>query len=121
MQGMAAAWQRRLRRACPIAVQVRRKKENNLPTSNNNRRRHPEGRLCPKDLSWLARGLPYYYTRTIITSVDLIKAAALSPTFRRISRTASAVIIDVIFWPPMESVTWAINPSILISVMRPAN
>src|SRR5690348_2107502 len=62
-----------------------------------------------------------HYGRRIITSVDLINAAAVSPFLRRISRTASAVTIDVIFWPPMERVIWAINPSILMSVTRPIN
>jgi hypothetical protein len=36
-----------------------------------------------------------YFTRITITSVDLIRAAAVWPTARRISRTASAVMIDV--------------------------
>ena len=53
--GMAAVRQRCLRRACPIAVQVARKKESNPPMSNKNRLRHPEGCLCPKDLSWVAQ------------------------------------------------------------------
>ena len=45
------------------------------------------------------------YTRTIITSVDLMSAAALSPRWSRISRAASAVIMEVMCWPPMESFT----------------
>lgn len=35
------------------------------------------------------------YGLTIITSVDLIRAAAVSPFFNRISRTASAVMMEV--------------------------
>ena len=45
-----------------------------------------------------------------MTSVDLIRAATVWPFWRRISRTASAVIIEVMRWPPMESVTCAIKP-----------
>jgi hypothetical protein len=37
------------------------------------------------------------YTRVIMTSVDFIKAAAFSPFRSFISRTASAVMIEVIF------------------------
>ena len=47
--------------------------------------------------------------RKIITSVDLIRAAATWPISRRISRTASEVMTDVIFWPPI------VRPLALIS------
>ena len=70
---------------------------------------------------WKRQATRKAYVRTIITSVDLINAAALSPTFSRISLTASAVIIEVILWPPIERPTCAISPSILISVTRPAS
>jgi hypothetical protein len=60
-------------------------------------------------------------TRRIITSVDLISAAAFSPAFKRSSRAASAVMIDVICWPPIESVTWAISPSIFTLITRPTS
>jgi hypothetical protein len=56
---------------------------------------------------------------SIITSVDLISAATVCPFCSRISRTASAVIIEVMCWPPMESVICAIKPMVLISVTRP--
>jgi hypothetical protein len=42
-----------------------------------------------------------------MTSVALMRAAAVWPLARRISRAASAVIIAVICWPPMESFTCA--------------
>ena len=61
------------------------------------------------------------YIRMIITSVDLISAATVSPSFKRISRTASAVMIDVIRWSPIDRVTWAIRPLTLMSVTRPTS
>jgi len=57
----------------------------------------------------------------IMTSVDLMSAATVCPFCKRISRTASAVMMEVIRCPPIESVTWAINPLVLISVTRPIN
>lgn len=45
------------------------------------------------------------YGSTIITSVDLMRAAAICPFFNRISRTASAVTMDVMCCPPTDSVT----------------
>ena len=57
--------------------------------------------------------------RSIITSVDLISAATVCPFCSRISRTASAVIIEVMCWPPIDSVICAIKPMVLISVTRP--
>ena len=60
-------------------------------------------------------------TRSTITSVDLISAATVSPFFSCISRAASAVIIEVMICPPMERRTWASNPSIFRSTMRPTN
>ena len=52
-----------------------------------------------------AWGKEVLYGRTIMTSVDLTSAAAVSPTFKRISRTASAVMIDVMCCPPNERLT----------------
>ena len=48
--------------------------------------------------------------RTIMTSVDLMRAAAGWPFSRRISRAASAVIIDEMRCPLIQSFTWASNP-----------
>ena len=49
-------------------------------------------------------------TRTIMTSVDLMRAAAVWPFSRRISRAASAVMMDEMRCPPMDSLTWASKP-----------
>ena len=46
------------------------------------------------------------YSRTIMTSVDFTAAATVWPFFKRISPTASAVMMDVIRCPPRETVTW---------------
>ena len=46
-------------------------------------------------------------TRMIITSVALIKAAAVCPFFSFISRTAPEVIREVMSCPPTDRVTWA--------------
>ena len=46
-----------------------------------------------------------YSARMTITSVDLTNATAIWPFSRRISRTASAVMMDVRCWPAMERVT----------------
>jgi hypothetical protein len=54
-----------------------------------------------------------------MTSVDLMRAAAVSPTFKRISRTASDVTIDVMFCHPIDRRTCAKRPSTRISVTRP--
>ena len=59
--------------------------------------------------------------RMIITSVDLISAAAIWPFFSRSSRTASAVMMEVMCCPPTERVTCASNPLVLMSVMRPTS
>ena len=59
------------------------------------------------------------YTRRIITSVDLMRAAAGWPFSRRISRTASDVIIEVICCPAIDKVTCAMIPSTLMSTIRP--
>jgi len=55
----------------------------------------------------------------IITSVDLMRAAAIWPFFRRNSRTASAVMMEVMYCSPMDRVTWARRPLIFMSVIRP--
>ena len=59
------------------------------------------------------------YGRTIITSVDLMRAAATWPCFSRNSRTASAVMMEVMRCSPMDSVTCAIRPLVLISTTLP--
>src|SRR5208282_1768890 len=51
-----------------------------------------------------------YHTRRIITSVALIRAAAVCPSFSCISRAEVAVMIDVICCPPIEILTSAIRP-----------
>lgn len=61
------------------------------------------------------------YGRTIMTSVDFTMVVTVWPCFRCISRTASAVMIDVIRWPPTETLTWAIRPLTLMSVTRPTS
>lgn len=43
------------------------------------------------------------YTRSTITSVDLINAATVSPTSSCISRVASAVMMELMIWPPIDS------------------
>jgi len=60
-----------------------------------------------KQIGWLVLGQPPIFSAenrvfrnrstpfTIITSVDLTSAAALSPRFKRISRAASAVMMEV--------------------------
>jgi hypothetical protein len=62
-----------------------------------------------------------HYALLIITSVALMSAATVSPTFRCISRTASAVITDVMCCPPIEILTCAIKPLVLISTIRPTS
>jgi hypothetical protein len=61
------------------------------------------------------------YTLIIMTSVDFTSAAALSPRLRRISRAASAVMMEVMCCPPIESFTCASSPSMRTSTMRPTN
>jgi hypothetical protein len=61
------------------------------------------------------------HTRRIITSVDLIRAAADWPFFNPISRADLEVMIDVMYWPPIDSVTSAISPLIRTSSIRPTN
>src|SRR6266478_7849604 len=61
------------------------------------------------------------YTRRIITSVDLISAAARSPGFSRISFAASAVMMDVMCCSPIASVTCARIPLYLMATTRPIN
>ena len=48
-----------------------------------------------------------------------MSAATVSPTFSCISRTASAVITDVMCCPPIEILTCAIKPLVLISIDTP--
>ena len=57
----------------------------------------------------------------IITSVALIRAAAVWPFFSCISRTAPDVISDVMSCPPTDSVTWPTSPLTRTSTMRPTN
>src|SRR5712692_6528462 len=59
------------------------------------------------------------HTLKIITSVDLISAAARSPGFNRNSFAASAVMIEVICCSPIASVTCASSPLNLIATTRP--
>ena len=60
-------------------------------------------------------------TRKIITSVDFMSAATTSPFLRRISRAASAVMMEVICWPAIERVTCAISPLVFNSTILPIN
>ena len=53
---------------------------------------------------WHANSHGPPYTRRIMTSVDLMRAAARSPTFRRISLAASAVMMEVMCCSPMDRV-----------------
>ncbi len=76
------------------------------------RKRRKDRRVCLRNS---------YQTRKIITSVDLISAAARSPTFKRNSFAASAVMIEVMCCSPIASVTCASKPSNLISRIRPIN
>ena len=62
-----------------------------------------------------------YYTRRIITSVALMRAAAVCPALSCISRAELAVIIDVICWPPIEIFTSAIRPLMRTDSMRPTS
>ena len=61
----------------------------------------------------------FQFGMMIMTSVDLIRAAAICPFFRRISRTASAVMIEVMCCSPSVRVTCASRPLILMSVTYP--
>src|SRR5271166_1791211 len=61
------------------------------------------------------------HTRRIITSVALIKAAAVCPGLSCISRAEVAVIMDVICWPPIEIFTSAIKPLIRTESTRPTS
>lgn len=61
------------------------------------------------------------YTRRIMTSVALMRAAAAWPGLSCISRAERAVMIDVICWFPIESVTSAMRPLIRTSSMRPTS
>ena len=69
----------------------------------------PSGDLRKRPVSTAARSPVFYqekvYTRRIMTSVDLMSAAAVCPFSRRISRAASAVMIDEIRCPPIKSFT----------------
>ena len=87
---------------------------------------YPFGASCPQLLKQMNNPVPGVcpaerYTLTIMTSVDFTSAAALSPRLRRISRAASAVMMEVICCPPIESFTWASSPSMRTSTMRPTN
>src|SRR5712692_783918 len=59
------------------------------------------------------------HTLKIITSVDLISAAARSPGFNRSSFAASAVMIEVMCCSPIASVTCASSLLHLIATTRP--
>src|SRR4029077_14678342 len=61
------------------------------------------------------------HTLRIITSVDLIRAAARSPGFSRISLAASAVMIAVMCCSPIAIVTCASNPLYFSEITRPIN
>jgi hypothetical protein len=65
-----------------------------------------EHRLPINEGSLVARS----QTRRIITSVDLIRAAAVCPAFRFISRADRAVMIEVICCSPIEITTSAMSP-----------
>ena len=52
----------------------------------------------------IADSIGSYRARITITSVDFTRAAAICPFSRRISRTASAVMMAVRRWPAIESV-----------------
>jgi len=56
-----------------------------------------------------------------MTSVDLTSAAAVWPLRSCISRTASAVMMDVMRCSPMARTTLASRPSILISTIFPTS
>ncbi len=54
-----------------------------------------------------------------MTSVALMRAAAVCPGFRFISRAELAVIIEVICWSPMEIFTSAMRPLMRTRVDAP--
>ena len=82
---------------------------------------HDVGRRAQDNFHGSHRGIRGSQTRRIITSVDLINAATMSPAFKRISCTASAVMIDVMCCSPIDNVTWAISPLILMPTTRPTS
>jgi hypothetical protein len=61
------------------------------------------------------------HTRMIMTSVALIKAAAVWPGLSRISRAEVAVMIDVICCSPIEIFTSAISPLMRTLSIRPTS
>ena len=74
------------------------------------RRYHRSDRRKSEDQDLFHVWAPDIYMRTIITSVALMSAAAACPFSRRISRAASAVMIEEMRWPPIESFTYANRP-----------
>ena len=75
------------------------------------------GHFCLGDVSCHLAG----QIRRIITSVALISAAAAWPGFSCISRAERDVMMDVICWLPMESVTSAISPLMRTPSIRPTS
>ena len=68
-----------------------------------------------------SRPLVVSQTRKIITSVALIRAAAVCPGFSCISRAEREVMIDVIRWPPSEISTSASKPLMRTALIRPTS
>jgi len=62
-----------------------------------------------------------HQTRRIMTSVALMRAAAVWPAFNCISLAELAVMIEVICWAPMEILTSAIRPLMRTESMRPTS
>src|ERR1700693_1875641 len=60
-------------------------------------------------------------TRRIITSVALIRAAAVCPGFNCISRAERAVMMDTICLSPIEMATSAIRPLMRTESIRPTS
>jgi len=61
------------------------------------------------------------HTRRIITSVALMRAAAAWPGLSCISRADLAVMMEMICWFPIESVTSAMSPLMRTSSIRPTS
>src|SRR5215469_8038938 len=61
------------------------------------------------------------HTRTIITSVALMRAAAVWPLRSCISRAASEVMMEVMRWPSISRTTLASRPEILTSTIWPTS